>query len=153
MDGTNDIWFTNNGNNTISEISPASATSVYSGGALSQPRGVAIDAFGNAWVANSAGGCHPTCAGSINEITTGGGVLPYFSGYTETGPNDPIGVAIDSSSNVWMTNGDLNNIAELNNSGTQVGSDITAGGITDSGAIAINRSNAVLGRRYWPTAP
>jgi hypothetical protein len=143
VDGSNDIWFTNNGNNTISEISPSFSTSVYSGGALNKPWGVAIDAFGNAWVANSAGGCHPTCAGSINEITTSGGVLPSSSGYTETGPNDPIGVAIDSSSNVWMTNGDLSNIAELNNSGTQVGSDITAGGITYSGAIAIDGLNTV----------
>jgi hypothetical protein len=80
VDGSNDIWFTNNGNNTVSEISPGFSTSVYSGGALNKSRGVAIDAHGNAWVANSAGGCHPTCAGSIDEITTGGAVLPSSSG-------------------------------------------------------------------------
>ncbi len=55
---------------------------VYSGGGLNAPASIAIDAAGNAWVANSA---------SITSITTGGAM----STYSTVGVSTPSAIAID----------------------------------------------------------
>lgn len=70
-----------------------------------EPFGVAIDAAGNVWVANSQGS-------TVAEVTLSHGL----AGTTYNSVGDslfPTGIAIDASGNVWVTNYDGESISEL----------------------------------------
>ena len=65
--------------------------------------GIAIDSFGDAWVAagNSAG--NTGYGHTLTEITPGGTYMSGATGYGSSSLSSPQGVAIDASSNVYVT--------------------------------------------------
>jgi hypothetical protein len=81
----------------------------YTGGGLNEPLGVAVDGLGNVWIAEYLGlpisGPFGTgYTGSVIEVDakTGGFDSPS-GGYTSGGTDNPLALAIDTASNVWVT--------------------------------------------------
>jgi streptogramin lyase len=113
----------------------------YSGGGLSGPQGLAIDATGNAWVANSTGN-------SVTRFSSLGAAAA--SPYTGGGLTSPFGVAVDASGNVWVTNSGANSVTELSSTGSfQSGTTgYAAGGVNHGRGIAIDASGNVWVTNY-----
>jgi hypothetical protein len=76
----------------------------YSG--FDDPVNVAIDANGNAWIANTLGGTGP---GSVMELTP----LGVATTFTGSGIDDPLAIAIDQSGNAWVPS--FPNITKISN--------------------------------------
>jgi len=73
----------------------------FTGGGLAYPGNIAIDAAGNAWIAN--GGSSASTSGNVTELSsTGAAVLG--SPFTYGVQGSPQGIAIDQSGYVWLTN-------------------------------------------------
>ncbi len=75
----------------------------YSGGGLTSPQNIVIDASGDAYVANC-----PSCVGgagtdSIVGFSPSGAILTGTTGYT-TSIHMPTGLAFDNAGNLWSTN-------------------------------------------------
>jgi hypothetical protein len=85
-------WLANQSSNTVTRISGSGAT-VTAITCCSGASGVAVDAQGNAWVANYFGD-------SISELSSTGMVIS--SGYTGGGIVHPQGIAVDGSGSVWI---------------------------------------------------
>lgn len=68
----------------------------HTGGGLSEPTALAIDATGNIWVAsyNSA----------VSKFSPSGAVLSPAAGYSGGGLEESFGIAIDARGNVWICN-------------------------------------------------
>jgi hypothetical protein len=105
----------------------------HTGGGLSQPTGVAVDATGNVWVSNTAN--------SVSEFSPIGAALSPAAGYTAGSLSHPSAIAIDLSGNAWVTNltGSVTSIAPLGASATN----FTAGGFNQPSSIAIDGSGNV----------
>ena len=99
----------------------------YTGG-LSTPKGLALDASGNVWIANSGNN-------SVTELSNTGAVLSG-SGYTAGPMNAPSAIAIDASGNAWVANGGNSSVTELNPSGTT--GTLYTGSFNKPSAIAID---------------
>ncbi len=67
----------------------------YPGGGLNGPAAIAIDAAGNAWVANDAG--------VVVELAPNGSALSGPAGFTGGGLDHCFAIAVDASGNVWVT--------------------------------------------------
>jgi len=67
----------------------------FSGGGLIVPLGIAIDGYGNAWMANTCNGC------GITELSSMGAAVSPPSGYWPDDLDVPQTIAIDGSGNVW----------------------------------------------------
>jgi hypothetical protein len=106
----------------------------FTGGGLNGPAGVAIDGYGDAWIANGSGN-------SVIELSHLGGVLSGTGGYAAGGINGPAGIAIDESGNVWIANAGNNSVSRLSNTGTPVsGSPYSGGGLNRGKNIAVDGS-------------
>jgi sugar lactone lactonase YvrE len=90
------------------------------------PYGIAVDASGNAWVANSSGS-------SVVELTPSG----TASTFSPTGLIGPKGIAIDRSNNVWVAGAASNNVFKLSSAGATLGT-YTVGGLNGPVAIAMD---------------
>ncbi len=136
IDGTGNVWVTNEGGGSVTELSGAGAvlsgTGGFTGGGLVGPKGIAIDKSGNAWIANAGGN-------SIVELSSAGKVLSGTGGFTAGGVAAPAALALDSQSNVWVANFGGNSVSLLSNTGTPS----AASPITDSGAI-VNPSGIAI---------
>jgi len=111
----------------------------FTGGGLNAPAGIAIDANGNAWVANAGGN-------SVTGLSSVGALLTGASGYT--GANNIFGaqgVAVDKSGNVWVADTLRSSVVELTVSGgvVQSSASFTAGGISGPTGIAIDSQNNI----------
>ena len=111
------------------------------GGGLNYPVYVAIDASGNAWIAN-------TGADSISEFSSAGVAISPSTGYTGGGLNVSGCIAIDASGNAWVANDGNNNgnsISEFSSTGVAISpsTGYTGGGDEDSYSIAIDASGNV----------
>jgi hypothetical protein len=121
IDGSGNVWITNNSSNSVTELSsvgaPLSPSTGYTGGGLQGPIGIAIDDSGNAWVANRSGN-------SITELSTSGAPVSPSTGFIGGGLTSPFSIAIDASGNVWAVEGGNNAnegvIAELSNVGVPI---------------------------------
>jgi hypothetical protein len=102
---------------------------VYSGNGLSVPYSVALDASGNAWIANEGGN-------SVAEISNGV-FTSGATGYASTSIVGPQAIAIDNTGNIWLANTGANNLLKLNPTTGAVASTITAG-ISGPVSIAID---------------
>jgi streptogramin lyase len=109
----------------------------FTGGGLSTPSSIAIDATGDAWIANYVGNSvtRLTNTGSVDATYTGGGLL------------EPSGVAIDGSGSAWLAD-DPNAtglVTKITASGTYPAgsSGYTSGGISYPFGIAIDGSSDV----------
>ena len=91
----------------------------YTGGGLNQPAGLAIDAAGNVWVANSN-------ANTLTELSPLG-VPANANGITGGGLKEPFSIAIDLQGNVWTANTFGNSLSEFTGGGQPLS---PAGGFT-----------------------
>jgi PKD repeat protein len=94
----------------------------YSGGGLNNPYGIAIDAAGNAWIANNNGNSQVPPTGVV-EISSSGAFLSGPSGFLSGDGLSPVGIAIDETGNVWVANqtngsGTFGSVMGLSSSGT-----------------------------------
>ena len=81
--------------------------SLWSGGAVGDVWGTAMDAAGNVWFAEPGCDFAPTCMsstppGQLGELLAGSSTPQYFTLPNITG-NQPIFVALDSAGHVWCT--------------------------------------------------
>jgi len=122
---------------------------IYSGDGIDYPQGIAIDASGNAWIANYFGGS--AGSGSITELSSAGNVLQNTDVNGDV--KNPISIAIDNSGNAWIGNFNSNvGISELNNSGGAVLTNDTNGGVTQALGVAIDGSgNAWFANQHADT--
>lgn len=121
----------------------------YTGGGMTTPYGLDIDAGGNIWVANS----------NVNSVTSAFDISRFSAvGVSLAGPNGfggnwiqaPIGVAIDFNGNCWVANGSSSNgtlyvLAEIDTAGadvTGVGG-YTSPGLGAAGGLAVDPGGAV----------
>jgi sugar lactone lactonase YvrE len=69
----------------------------FAGNGLATPQAVAIDAGGNAWVANASN--------TITELSAGTGTpVSGVGGFSASGLDAPVSLAIDTTGNVWIAN-------------------------------------------------
>ncbi len=108
----------------------AGGTNTFTAG--TEPMGIAIDASGHIWVANSGDG-------TVEELNSSGGVIGTFGGGNITGAGY---IAIDASGNVWVTGNGTAITELLKSSGyaTSATFNMTTAG---SGGIAIDASGNV----------
>ena len=118
----------------------------YTGGGISQVRGMSVDAGDNIWIASSTG----SATSDIAEFTDAGVPLSTSTGYTVTGLTGAWRTANDSSGNTWIANnGFTPSIFKLASDGTNLsGSNgFTAGGVSNPLGIAIDGAGKV-----WATS-
>jgi hypothetical protein len=109
----------------------------YTAGGFSNPKDVAIDAQGNAWIANcGSANCTTAGAGNVVELSPLG--APVATPYTAGGINIPVSIAIDLSGNAWIANRGGNSVTELTTAGTAVAPAYTGGGLSSPSAISID---------------
>lgn len=106
----------------------------------SQSSGLAVDASGNIWVSNSN-------AATVTELSNLGApisattkITPLtFGGFPAPSLAVPSGLAVDLNGNIWVTDDGVNQIAELTNNGSAIGSGFSFGSGNDfSQGIAID---------------
>ena len=151
IDAAGNIWVTNQGNNSVTELTASGAykngtlanssflvTIPFYLGALTAVEGIAIDASGNVWVASDSGG--------VTELAASGA---YKNGTlsNSTFPANGMFIAIDASGNVWVVGlSSSGNVVELTASGaykngTLANSSFTVG--INPGGIAIDAAGNV----------
>ncbi len=139
IDGSGNVWITNDPGFTVSELSSSgigiSPSTPYPGGysGVAEPYGIANDGLGNTWVASSG-------FTSLVKLSSSGTVLSPSGGYTGGGiVSGPRTVAIDNSGNVWVTE-DNNWICKFSNAGVPLSpsTGFTGGGLASPADLAID---------------
>lgn len=109
----------------------------YVGGGLNAPKGLAVDASGNIWAANSGNS-------SLTELNNVGTALSPATGFTGGGLNAPSAVAIDLTGNIWATNTAGNSVSKFLPAGTPfLTSPYSGGGLSAPSGISIDGSGNV----------
>ena len=110
----------------------------FTSGGLNAPAGIAIDASGNAWVANAGGG-------SVTELSSQGAPLTGANGYTGGGTIfGAQGVAIDKAGNVWLSDTLLSTVVKLTLSGGVVQQSASySAALNGPAALAVDGQNHV----------
>jgi len=123
--GTGDIWIGNEGNTSPYDISILNGSGVtqttgstgLSGGGLDDPWGLAIDGADDVWLANFEGKSLSEFSPSQVPVTSATGYQGlWLNPSNQTlGPalNEPEGLAIDSSGNIWVADAGNNNVVEF----------------------------------------
>jgi sugar lactone lactonase YvrE len=110
------------------------------GGGLNGPYAVAIDASGNAWIANAAFFGATGGSGGVVEISSYGAFLSGVAGFANAAIVYPDGLAVDDSGNVWLasTSGGFNN--EISDLGAQLPGPHGYSSLASSSNVAIDGS-------------
>ena len=125
----------------ISSANDLALTVNYTGGGINVPVWVAIDAEGNAWVANGSGS-------SVTEISSAGAFLSGTGGFTDGNSLfSPEGVAIDAAGNAWVANTGLSKVVKLSNTGGLL-STFTGGGLNEPEGIAVDGQGNVWAANF-----
>jgi hypothetical protein len=102
----------------------------YTGGGLSAPTAIAMDASGNAWIANGGNA-------SVTELNNAGAAVSGASGFTAGGLSGPSAIAIDASGNAWVTNAGNSTLTELS-AGGATGTVFHGNGLSGPASVAID---------------
>jgi len=110
----------------------------FTGGGILNPTAIAMDAGGNAWVANDGNN-------SVSKFSPTGTALSPDSGFTGGGLGGPRGIAIDQKGHVWVANSGNNSVTELSATGSALSPDtgFTGGGLSSPEAVAIDQRGNV----------
>lgn len=132
-DANGNVWVTNPGGNSVTELNnagaPLTSPDGFSGGGISNPQGIAIDTSGNAWVTNAGN----------NTITEISSALTSPLQITGNSLNTPEGIAIDGAGNIWVANNGSNTIGAFTNTGSPLTNQpYSGGGLSSPTSIAIN---------------
>ena len=118
VDGSGQIWIFGSGSqfivsefaNSGAEISPSTGYPAGRSSVIGET--LAIDPFGNPWIAISGG---------VLELSSTGSLLSPANGYTGGGiSGDSGGITFDSSGNVWVTNRGVLGLSEFGSSGIPI---------------------------------
>jgi len=121
----------------LSAPSDFSLVITYPGGGLSTPKGIAADATGNVWVANS-GNSSVTKLDALGITTTDAtGYLSGTNGYTVGSLSMPSAIAIDIGGNAWLANSGNNTVTEISASGT-TGTVFSGGNLSAPSSVAVD---------------
>jgi hypothetical protein len=122
---------------TLASASDFALVITHSGGGISAPKGVAADASGNVWLANSANN-------TVTELDALGvtpaaatGFLSGSNGFTAGTLNVPVAIAIDQRGNAWIANSGNSTVSMLNANGS-AGAIYSGGGLSFPSSIAID---------------
>lgn len=130
VDPAANVWVTNSGSNTVTEMDNSGAvlsgSTGYAVGSMNVPSAIAIDPAGNAWIANTGNS-------TVTELTSAGTSANIFSGGSMSAPSS---IAIDGFNNVWITNSGNSSLTRINQAGTLI--NYTGTGISSPIAITIN---------------
>jgi sugar lactone lactonase YvrE len=164
MDSAGNLYFADSNNNRIRKVTPGGVISTYAGNGtagfsgdggeatsaeLSGPLGIAFDNAGNLYIAESGNervrkvtplGIISTIAGNGTAGYNGDGIAA-----TSAELNNPNGIVVDKSGNVYIGDYFNNRVREVNTAG--VISTVTGtgtGGYSGDGGLAINAEV------YWP---
>jgi streptogramin lyase len=109
----------------------------YTGGGISKPEGIAVDAAGSVWVANYG-------STGVTKILASG-AFASGSPFTGAGLGPAEAVAIDASGNAWIANTKNNTLSEFTSTGTAVSTaaGYSGGGLSAPDAIAIDSKGYV----------
>jgi hypothetical protein len=107
----------------------------YTGGGLNAPSSIAMDASGNAWIANGGGA-------SVTELSNAGAAVSGASGFTAGGFSAPSAIAIDGSGDAWVTNAGNSTVTELS-AGGMTGTVFHGNGLSAPASVAIDGSGDV----------
>ncbi len=113
----------------------------YTGGGLNAPKGTAVDAAGNIWVANSGAG-----ANSLSEFNNAGTAISGSAGFTGGGLNVPTALAVDPTGNVWVANAGSGTsvLSKFTSAGTPVSATgYTGGGLNIPKSISVDGNGNV----------
>jgi hypothetical protein len=122
----------------------------YTGGGLSEPTALAVDAGGNVWVANYNN--------AVSEFSPTGAALSPSGGYTGGGLEESFGIAIDATGHVWVCNeqssatfnAGLGSITELGADGTILSgaSGFDGGGLDFPEALMVDANGQIWVANY-----
>ena len=125
-DASGNVWLSNKGNNSVTQLSntgaAVSGAGGFTAGAVSAPTAVAVDQTGKVWVTNGNN--------TVTQLSSNGSTGTAFGG---GGLNVPTSISIDGSGNVWVANAGNNSATELSPTGTAIS---PAGGYAGGGASA-----------------
>lgn len=108
IDQLNQVWIANTAGNSIVEMDGSGnilSGNGYTAGGINAPVAIAIDPGGNSWIANFNGN-------SITELSPSGqpsSFSPITQGYYLYAVALPVGIAVDSNNQVWVSNSGLQN--------------------------------------------
>jgi hypothetical protein len=114
VDQRDDVLIANHGGDSITEYpagDPAAAFTI-TGGGISKPFGIAVDAQGNEWVTDNALSSLP---GGVTEFTPAGTVARTIEG---GGLSSPQGIATDQFGDEWVADFTSNSVTEIMPGGT-----------------------------------
>ena len=112
------LWFTNDGVNSIGTISTSGMSTCFTGTGINLPAGLASGPDGALWFTNYGND-------SIGRITTNG----VISSYTGPGIDNPGGIAAGPDGAMWFTNRHNNSIGRISSTGAVT--NFTGTGIDD----------------------
>jgi hypothetical protein len=128
VDAVGNVWITNRGANTITQLAHSGEVLATSAAVLSGPAAVAFDATGDPWIANAT-------AETLTHLSNSAAVNGSASG----GLNIPVGVAIDPQGNLWVANSGAANLSEFTSTGVSLsGNGFSGSGISKPLGIAIS---------------
>ena len=125
---TPNVWVLNNGTDFTLTKLDTSGNIIGTYGTLAFTQGVAVDIFGDIWVARPG-------MSTVSKFNSSGALIGTYS----VG-SSPTYVAIDASGNVWVTNQGSNNVTKLNSSGSVLGTYSTGNAPY---AVAVDGSNNI----------
>ena len=118
VDADGSVWVIEQSSNNVIKLSSSGAflspSGGYTAGGVTNPRSIAIDQSGNAWIADYLGGVDP--AGAVTELSSTGAALSPSTGFVSGTPLLGYTIAIDASGNAWLPYG--SGVAELSGSGS-----------------------------------
>jgi streptogramin lyase len=132
VDAAGNVYVADNGNNLIRKVTPAGQVSTFAGSgqagsangtgnaaSFNSPFGIAVDAAGNVYVADSGNNLirKITPSGSVSTIAGSGARGAKDATGTSASFNTPAGLAIDKSGNIYVADEDNNLIRKITAAG------------------------------------